>query len=78
MGSAFAILDTDIIQKVLVKPWASDGENFSPKKWGDDRMTLLYPLETRLTQGIIHVGDAEKIIGLLQRHLVHQEWLQEG
>jgi SPP1 gp7 family putative phage head morphogenesis protein len=62
VGSVFATLDIDKIQKVLVRPWAPDGKNFSQRIWGDDRTNLLYQLETRLTQGIIRGEGADSII----------------
>lgn len=62
VGSAFATLDTNRIEKVLAKPWAPDGKNFSQRIWGSDRANLLYQLETRLTQGIIRGEGADKII----------------
>ena len=61
-GSAFAVLDATKLEKVLSKPWAPDGKNFSKRVWGDDKTSLLYQLETRLTQGMIRGEGAEKII----------------
>ncbi len=61
-GSAFAVLDATKLEKVLSKPWAPDGKNFSKRVWGDDKTNLLYQLETRLTQGMIRGESAEKII----------------
>lgn len=53
VGREFATLDTNKINKVLSKPWAPDGKNFSQRIWGDDKTKLMAQLETRFTQGII-------------------------
>lgn len=62
VGAAFATLDTEKIGKVLVKPWAADGKNFSARIWGDDRGKLLHTLETTLTTGIITGESPQKTI----------------
>lgn len=68
-GSAFAVLDATKLEKVLSKPWAPDGKNFSQRIWGDDRTTLLYQLETRLTQGIIRGEGSNGIVKDISRAL---------
>lgn len=56
IGSSFAILDTDKIDKVISKPWVSDGSNFSERVWGQHRPALIQRLNTDLVQALIR-GD---------------------
>lgn len=56
VGSSFAALDTNKIEKVLSKPWVGN-KNFSQRIWGDHRTTLINDLHTHLTQSIIR-GEA--------------------
>ena len=56
VGSSFAILDTDTINKVISKPWTSDGTNFSERVWGQHRPALIQSLNTDLVQALIR-GD---------------------
>jgi SPP1 gp7 family putative phage head morphogenesis protein len=60
-GIPFAKLDTKQIDKVLTKPWAPDGRNFSSRIWAD-RDKLLAELQTVLTQDLIRGEDSEKTI----------------
>lgn len=62
IGQAFSKIDENKIEKVLAKPWAADGKNFSERVWGTDRTNLIYQLETRFTQGIIRGEAPQKII----------------
>lgn len=62
IGQAFSKIDENKIEKVLAKPWAADGKNFSERVWGQDRTNLIYQLETRFTQGIIRGEAPQKII----------------
>lgn len=63
VGTAFATLDVNKINKVLAKPWSPDGENFSEKIWGRDRANLIHQLNTRFTQGIIRGETPQRIFG---------------
>ena len=56
VGSSFAALDTNKIEKVLSKPWVGN-KNFSQRIWGDHRTALVNDLHTHLTQAIIR-GEA--------------------
>lgn len=56
VGNSFAILDADKINKVISKPWASDGTNFSERVWGEHRPALIKSLNTDLVQALIR-GD---------------------
>jgi SPP1 gp7 family putative phage head morphogenesis protein len=61
VGVPFAGLDTKQIDKVLAKPWAPDGRNFSSRIWGD-RDKLLSELQSVLTQDLIRGEPSEKVI----------------
>lgn len=69
IGSAFSTLDTNTINKVLAKPWTTDGKNFSEKIWGKDRTNLLHQLNTTLTQGIIRGVGHQQIINEMTKVL---------
>lgn len=60
-GIPFAGLDGKQIDKVLSKPWAPDGRNFSARIWAD-RDKLLAELQTVLTQDLIRGEDVDKVI----------------
>lgn len=60
-GVPFARLDARQIDKVLAKPWAPDGRNFSARIWGD-RDKLLSELQTVLTQDLIRGEPSDKVI----------------
>ncbi|MEC0234448.1 minor capsid protein [Paenibacillus kribbensis] len=60
-GIPFAKLDGKQIDKVLAKPWAPDGRNFSARIWGD-RDKLLAELQTTLTQNLIRGEPSDKVI----------------
>lgn len=60
-GIPFAKLDGKQIDKVLSKPWAPDGKNFSARIWGD-RDKLLAELQTVLTQDLIRGEPSDKVI----------------
>jgi len=61
VGTSFAQLDDRQIDKVLAKPWAPDGSNFSARIW-KDRDKLVGELQTILTQDLIRGEPAEKMI----------------
>lgn len=60
--SSFAILDADKIKKVLSKPWASDGLDFSRRVWGQHRAELVQKLNTDFVQALIRGDDSQKLI----------------
>ncbi|MFB4326412.1 minor capsid protein [Priestia sp. BR_2] len=60
-GVPFAGLDARQIDKVLAKPWAPDGRNFSSRIWGD-RDKLLSELQTVLTQDLTRSEPSDKVI----------------
>ncbi|MEY8322192.1 minor capsid protein [Lachnospiraceae bacterium 46-61] len=74
IGSAFSRIDERKIEKVLAKPWAADGKNFSERIWGQDRTQLLYQLENRFSQGMIRGESLQKIIKDIQKALNSSEY----
>ena len=55
-------LDENKISKLLAKPWAADGANFSERIWGKHRPELVQYLENDFTQGLIRGDDPQKMI----------------
>ena len=60
LGSRFTKLDTARINKVLSKPWADDGRDFSKRIWSN-RTKLVNELHTGLTQALIRGEPVEKL-----------------
>ncbi|MEC0310170.1 minor capsid protein [Paenibacillus lautus] len=60
-GVPFAQLDARQIDKVLTKPWAPDGRNFSARIWGE-RDKLLSELQTVLEQDLLGGEPSDKVI----------------
>ena len=54
-------LDTNKIDKLISKPWAADGKNFSERVW-QNRAALVSDLENTLTQSIIRGQSPKKVI----------------
>ncbi len=54
-------LDANRIDKLISKPWATDGKNFSERIW-NNRAQLVSELENRLTQSIIRGQSPKKVI----------------
>lgn len=54
-------LDKKRVEKVIVKPWAADGRNFSERIWGD-RTKLVNELHQTLSRGIIQGLSPQKMI----------------
>lgn len=62
VGHSFAELDTRQVEKVIGKPWAADGKNFSERIWGNHRPQLVNDLHTGLTQNIIKGSSPDQLI----------------
>lgn len=60
-GVSFSRLDEKAIDRILNKPWASDGQNFSDRVWRD-KTKLINTLQTELTIGLIRGDAQEKIV----------------
>ncbi|MGE7718031.1 minor capsid protein [Priestia megaterium] len=67
-GLPFAWLDARQIDKVLAKPWAPDGRNFSARIWGE-RDKLLSELQTVLTQDLIRGEPPDKVIAKFAKRM---------
>lgn len=60
-GTSFAKLDNDQVDKLISKPWAPDGSNFSERIW-KDRDKLVLELQTALSQGLIRGDTSDEVI----------------
>lgn len=68
IGWDFSALDDKQISKVINKPWAVDGKNFSERVWGN-RQKLVNELNNTLTQNIILGKDPQKAIDEIARKM---------
>lgn len=68
IGWDFSTLDDTQITKVINKPWAADGKNFSERIWGN-RQKLVNELNTTVTQNIILGLDPQKTIDTIARKM---------
>ncbi|MFI3236803.1 MAG: minor capsid protein [Lachnospiraceae bacterium] len=68
VGFDVAQLDETKISKVINKPWAADGKNFSSRIWGN-KDKLVNELNTTLTQNIIRGSDPQKAIDEIARKM---------
>ena len=68
VGWDFATLDEKQISKIINKPWAVDGKNFSERIWGN-RQKLVNELNTELTHNIILGQDPQKAIDAIARKM---------
>lgn len=66
VGSSFAALDKNKIEKVLSKPWIGN-KNFSERIWGDHRPALINELHTQLTRSIIRGEAPDKAINAIAK-----------
>lgn len=68
VGWDFGTLDEKQIAKVINKPWAADGKNFSARVW-NNRGKLVNELNSTLTQGIALGQDPQKTIDQIARKM---------
>lgn len=68
VGWGFSTLDDKQISKVINKPWAVDGKNFSERIWGN-RQKLVNELNTELTRNIILGQDPQKAIDVISKKM---------
>ncbi len=68
VGWDFATLDKKKISKVIGKPWAADGKNFSERVWGN-RQKLVNEIHIELTRNIILGGDPQKAINAIAKKM---------
>ena len=67
IGHSFAALDSNKVDKVLSRPWAPDGKNFSERIWGTHRPQLVNDLHTGLTQMIARGESPDKLIDMISK-----------
>lgn len=68
IGWDIAGLDQSQIEKVLLKPWAVDGKNFSERIWGN-KQKLISEVHGELTQNIMLGADPQKAIDSLAKKM---------
>lgn len=68
VGWDIAGLDQAQIEKVLAKPWAADGYNFSERIWGN-KNKLISEVHGELTQNIMLGADPQKAIDSLAKKM---------
>lgn len=68
IGWDIARLDQSQIEKVLSKPWAVDGKNFSERIW-TNKQKLISELHGELTQNIMLGADPQKAIDSLAKKM---------
>ena len=68
IGWDIAGLDQPQIEKVLTKPWAVDGKNFSERIWGN-KQKLISEVHGELTQNILLGADPKKAIDSLAKKM---------
>lgn len=68
VGWEVSRLNKTLIDKVIRKPWTTDGRNFSERVW-NNRSKLVNELHTNLTQAIIRGDSPEKTISTLSKRM---------
>lgn len=68
IGWDIAALDQRQIEKVIRKPWAADGKNFSERVWGN-KEKLITEVHRELTQDILLGRDPQKAIDNIARKM---------
>ena len=68
IGYTLAAFNQTLIGKILNRPWAPDGKDFSDRVWSN-KQKLINELNTTLTQGIILGKDPGKIINAISKKL---------
>lgn len=61
-------IDQAQLEKVLSKPWAADGKNFSERIWGN-KDKLISEVHSQLTQNIMLGGDPQKAIDAIAKKM---------
>lgn len=68
VGWTLAALDDSKISKVISKPWAADGRNFSNRIW-TNKAQLINTLHTELTQSIIRGEAPDRVIKVISNKM---------
>ena len=66
IGFDIAAVDQPYLEKVLAKPWAADGKNFSERVWGN-KAKIIQEAHTELSRNILTGGDPQKAIDVLSK-----------
>ena len=66
IGFDIAAVDQPYLEKVLAKPWAADGKNFSERIWGN-KEKIIQEAHTELSHNILTGGDPQKAIDSLSK-----------
>ena len=67
VGHSFAQIDAKQVDKVLSRPWAPDGINFSERIWDNHRPQLVNDLHKGLTQMIARGQSPDKLINMISK-----------
>lgn len=67
VGFSVQAFDANQVEKVISKPWADDGSNFSERIWGQYRPDLVNTIHTELTQMLIKGEGPDKAIKNIAR-----------
>ena len=68
IGFDIGTVDQSRIDKVLAKPWAADGYNFSERLW-KNKQKLIGEVHNQLTQNLLTGGDPQKAINAIAKKL---------
>ncbi|MCI8860280.1 MAG: minor capsid protein [Lachnospiraceae bacterium] len=68
VGWKIAALDEGKIAKVMQKPWAADGKNFSERIWSN-RQKLVNELHSQVSRSIILGQDPQQVIDIITKKL---------
>ncbi|MCM1545256.1 MAG: minor capsid protein [Ruminococcus sp.] len=68
IGWDIASLNQNQIKKVLSKPWAVDGKNFSERIWGN-KEKLINEVHSELSRNIITGADPQKVIDVIAKKM---------
>lgn len=68
IGHDFMKLDSNTVNKVISKPWASDGRNFSSRIW-ENKQKLVNELNDTLAQNIARGADPQETINAIAKRM---------
>lgn len=73
IGWDIAEIDQSAVEKVICKPWAVDGKNFSERIWGN-RQKLIGEIHNELTQNILLGADPQKAIDVIAHKMENSRY----
>lgn len=68
VGQDFMKLDSNTVNKIITKPWATDGRNFSSRIW-EDKKKLVNELNNTLAQNIARGADPQEAINAITKRM---------